>query len=175
MTAARVHHAARRRGGVAAGGAGAAGRADAAHRRAHDIADGRYRGSSRVAAFQQALQRLGWTDGRNVRIEISLGRRRCRANSQARCGVGRARAGRHPGHRQRRRWRRCCRRPARADRVRRRRRSGRRRLRREPGAAGRQRHRLHAVRVQPECEMAGAAQGDRAERDARGSAAGCRP
>ena len=34
-TAARVHHAARRRGGVAARGAGAAGRARAAHRRAH--------------------------------------------------------------------------------------------------------------------------------------------
>ena len=37
--------------------------------------------------------------------------------------------------------------PHRADRVRGRRRSGRRRLRREPGAAGRQRHRFHDVRI----------------------------
>ena len=37
--------------------------------------------------------------------------------------------------------------PHRADRVRECHRSGRRRLRREPGAAGRQRHRLYAVRI----------------------------
>ena len=42
MRAARVHHAARRRGGgVAARGARAAGRADAAHRRAHGLGRGR--------------------------------------------------------------------------------------------------------------------------------------
>ena len=29
---------------------------------------------ARVAAFQQGLQQLGWTDGRNVRIDYSLGR-----------------------------------------------------------------------------------------------------
>ena len=58
--------------------------------------------------------------------------------------------------------------PHRADRVRERRRSGRRRLRREPGAAGRQRHRLHSVRIRHEREMAGAAQADRAGRDASG-------
>ena len=52
--------------------------------------------------------------------------------------------------------------PHRADRVRPGRRSGRRRLRRKPGAAGRQRHRLHPVRIRLEREMAGAAQGDRA-------------
>ena len=33
-------------------------------------------------------------------------------HSQIRGGIGRARAGRHPGHWQRRPWRRCCRRPA---------------------------------------------------------------
>ena len=38
--------------------------------------------------------------------------------------------------------------PHRADRVRGRRRSGRRWLRRQPGAAGRQRHRLHRFRIQ---------------------------
>ena len=29
----------------------------------------------RVAAFLQGLQALGWTDGRNVRIDIAGGRR----------------------------------------------------------------------------------------------------
>ena len=43
-----------------------------------------------------------------------------------------------------------------------RRRSGRRRLRRQPGAARRQRHRLHAVRIRHERQMAGAAQRNRA-------------
>ena len=31
-------------------------------------------GQARVAAFQQALQQLGWSDGRNVRIDIRWGR-----------------------------------------------------------------------------------------------------
>ena len=53
-------------------------------------------------------------------------------------------------------------------------RSGRRRLRREPGAAGRQRHRLHHVRIRHQREMAGAAQGDRARHDARGGPSGSR-
>ena len=48
------------------------------------------------------------------------------------------------------------------------RRSGRRWLRREPGAAGRQRHRLYHIRIQFEREMAGTAQADRAGRDACG-------
>ena len=30
-------------------------------------------GQARIAAFQQALQQLGWTDGRNVRIDIRWG------------------------------------------------------------------------------------------------------
>ena len=55
-----------------------------------------------------------------------------------------------------------------------RRRSGRRRLRRQPGATGRQRHRFHAVRIQPEREMAGAAQAGRAGRDASGGHSGSR-
>ena len=33
---------------------------------------------TRLAAFLQALQQLGWTDGRNVRIDIRWGGRRCR-------------------------------------------------------------------------------------------------
>ena len=64
--------------------------------------------------------------------------------------------------------------PHRADRVRSRRRSGRRRLRRKPGAAGRQRHRLHRLRIRHEREMAGTAQRDRAGRDASGGPSGPR-
>ena len=67
----RVHHASRRRGGVvAARGAGAAAGAGEAHRRAHDVAADDPEGQARVAAFLQGLQQLGWTDGRNVRIDI---------------------------------------------------------------------------------------------------------
>ena len=51
-------------------------------------------------------------------------------------------------------------------------RSGRRRLRRELGAAGRQRHRVYHVRIRHEREMAGAAQRDRAGRDASGGPSG---
>ena len=71
MKTARVHHAARRRGGgVAARGARAAERADAAHRRAHEpAAADDPEAQARVAAFLQGLQQLGWTDGRNVRID----------------------------------------------------------------------------------------------------------
>ena len=75
-------------------------------------------------------------------------RRRCRRHSQARGGAGRARTGRHSG---------TCGSssvgtaaagdPHRADRVHERHRPGRRRLRRQPGAAGRQRHRIHPVRI----------------------------
>jgi putative ABC transport system substrate-binding protein len=32
-------------------------------------------GQSRVAALRQGLQELGWTEGRNVRIDYRLGRR----------------------------------------------------------------------------------------------------
>ena len=75
IRAARVHHPARRRGGgVADGGKGAAGRARAAHRRAYDLAADDPELQARIAAFLQALQQLGWTDGRNVRIDYSLGR-----------------------------------------------------------------------------------------------------
>ena len=87
-------------------------------------------GQARIAAFLQGLQQLGWTDGRNVRIEYSLGRRQCRRHSQIRGGIGRARAGRHPGHWHRDRGAVAAGDPHRADRVRGRRRSGRRRLRR---------------------------------------------
>ena len=64
------------------------------------------------AAFLQGLQQLGWIDGRNVRIDYPLGRRRCRPLSQICGGTGRARAGRHPGPWQPGRGGRCYRRPA---------------------------------------------------------------
>ena len=125
---------------------------------------------ARVAAFLQGLQQSGWTDRPQLADRHPLGHGQCRRHPQARGGIGRARAGRHAGA-----WR-LDRRghatgdPHRADRVSGLRRSGRRRRRREPGAAGRQRHWIHVLRIQPEREMAGAAQADRAERDARGGA-----
>ena len=44
----------------------------------------------------------------------------------------------------------------------------------ESGAAGRQRHRIYRIRIRHEREMAGAAQADRAARDARGGPSGSR-
>ena len=123
---------------------------------------------ARVGAFLQALALLGWTIGRNVRIDTRWAASQCRRNSQTRGGIGRARAGRYPGPWQHGRGAVAAGDPHRADRVPDRRRSGRRRLRRQPGAAGRQRHRFHEFRIQPERQMAGAAQGDRAGRDASG-------
>jgi hypothetical protein len=46
----------------------------------------------RLAAFQQELARLGWTVGRNVRIDTRLGHDQSCRDSQTRCGIGRARA-----------------------------------------------------------------------------------
>ena len=125
---------------------------------------------TRVSAFLQELQQLGWAIGRNVRI---AGHGQSRRHSQTRDGIGRGRARRHPGP-----WRldrggdatgdaHC------ADRVPGHRRSGRRRLRREPGAARRQRHWFHDCRTQHGREMAGTAQADRAKRDTGGSRSGC--
>ena len=75
MRAARVHHAPRRRGGgVAARGARAAGRAHAAHRRACEPAaadDAELQ--ARIGGVPQGLAQLGWTDGRNVRIDTRWG------------------------------------------------------------------------------------------------------
>ncbi len=68
-----VHYAARRRRSrVAAGGAGATGRANAAYRSAwggteRDVSDPRLQPNT--AAFLQGLQQLGWTDGRNIKID----------------------------------------------------------------------------------------------------------
>ena len=100
-----------------------------------------------------------------------LERERCRARSQIRGRIGCARAGRHPDRGQSDHRALIAGDPHLADRVRAGRRSGRRRLRRKPGAARRQRHRIHHVRIRHRREMAGTAQGDRAARDASGSPA----
>ena len=99
---------------------------------------------ARVAAFLQGLAATG-LDRRPQRADRHpLGRGQCRRHSQTRGGIGRARAGRHPGARRLDRGAVAAGDPHRADRVRARPRSGRRRLRREPGAAGRQRHRFYS-------------------------------
>ena len=176
LRAARVHHAARRRGGgVAARGARAAGRAGAAHRRAHDAPPRTIR-KRRPASRRSCRGCSNWagptaaTCGSTTRwaagnaddirryaaelvalapdVILASGASAVAPLLQATRTVPIV-------------FVQC-------------RRSGRRRLRREPGAAGRQRHRLHPVRIQLEREMAGAAQGDRAGRDASGGPSGSR-
>ena len=66
--AARIHHASRQRGGLAAPSERAAGRPRAAHRRAHG--ERRKRSCVATLAFTQALAGLGWTGGRNLRIDF---------------------------------------------------------------------------------------------------------
>ena len=59
---------------MAARGARAAARTHAAHRAALELGLGRPReGQTRNAAFLQALQELGWTVGRNIRIDYRWG------------------------------------------------------------------------------------------------------
>ena len=53
---------------------------------------------ARLAAFLQGLRELGWTVGRNVRIDIRWAAGNAERHSQTRGGIGRACAGRHPGH-----------------------------------------------------------------------------
>ena len=85
-----------------------------------------------ISAFRQRLQELGWVEGRNVRIDIrwattNPGEIRKQAAELAALVPDVILApGRVPDHR----------------------RPSRRRLRRQSGAAGPQRHGLHAVRVQ---------------------------
>ena len=93
----------------------------------------------------------------------ALGHDQSRRHSQTRGGIGRARAGRHPGcYWHRNRGAVATGDPHRADRVRGGHRPGRRRFRREPGTAGRQRDWVHDFRIRHERKMAGAAQRDRA-------------
>ena len=50
-----------------------------------------------LTAFMQALQQLGWTVGRNLRIDYRWAAGECRSHSQIRRGIGRARTGCHRG------------------------------------------------------------------------------
>ena len=58
---------------MAARGARAAGRPRAARRRAHALRRKRTRAEDFRSAFTQALAELGWTDGRNVRMDLRWG------------------------------------------------------------------------------------------------------
>jgi hypothetical protein len=46
--------------------------AHSSHRRSVGSSQNDPEGEARVAAFQKALQRLGWTEGRNVMIECAF-------------------------------------------------------------------------------------------------------
>ena len=83
---------------MAARGARAAGRADAAHRRAHELSPRTIR-NVRPASRRscRGLQQLGWTIGRNVRIDTRWATGDADRIRRSRGGIGRARAGRHPG------------------------------------------------------------------------------
>jgi hypothetical protein len=68
--AARIHHSSRRHGArLAARCAGAAAGRSAADRRAHGVAESHPYGQAFVAAFREGLQKLGWAEGRNIRID----------------------------------------------------------------------------------------------------------
>ena len=69
-------------------------------------------GQARLAAFVQGLQQLGWTDGRNVRIDTRWAAGNADDIRKYAAELARARAGRHPRRRAARPWGRCYRRPA---------------------------------------------------------------
>jgi hypothetical protein len=117
-------------------------------------------GQASFAAFRGGLQKLGWTEGRNILTDTRWGAldaefrertRRAAARPHSfgkhihHCGAAATNA-HHPHH-----FREHCR-------------SGRQRLRRELSAAGRKRHRIRSVRADDRWQMAGAAQGDCAAR-----------
>ena len=166
--ATRTHHAPRRRGArVAARGAGPAARPHAAHRH-HDERHRERpgaRGPRCGVPAGDAATGLGRRPQRANRRAV--GGRQCRGIPALCTGARRAGARPDPRGCRSKRGRDPGGEPLRADRVHAGDRSGRRRHRREPVAARRQCHRLHAVRIQPERQVAGAAQGDRATRHPR--------
>ncbi len=119
---------------------------------------------ARVGAFREGLQKLGWTEGRNIRIDarwatsdaalmqrfaeelVALQPELILSSSTTHHRGAAASNAHHPHH-----FRHRCR-------------SGRQRLRRELSAAGRQRHRFHRYSADDRGQVAGAAQGDRAAR-----------
>lgn len=109
---------------------------------------------ARLAAFFQALQELGWSDGRNLRIDYRWGvgdseRHRKNAAELVALGPDVIVAHGSPIVRPLQRD------PRRANRVCVGGRSGRRRLRRKFVATGRQHHRVCSLRIWPERKMAG--------------------
>jgi hypothetical protein len=84
---------------------------------------------ARNVAFLQGLAQLGWTDGRNVRIDYRFGAGNADNIRKHAAELVAARAGRHPGHWWGCRWDVTPDEPHRADRVRDRPRSSRLRLR----------------------------------------------
>ena len=94
--AARVHHAYRRCGGAWP----LAARAQQVERVRHigvlmNAAENDPEQQARLAAFRQRLQQLGWTEGRNVRIDYRLAAGDAEDHSQICSGIGRAGARRH--------------------------------------------------------------------------------
>ena len=130
--------------------------------------------SRRLTAFRAGTAGTG-LDRRPQRSDrYALGSGRCRPLTQYAAELVALASGRHPGHRQHDRG--AVQQTTRTVPIvfAIGRRPGRRRLCRKPGAAGRQRHRIHPVRIQHECEMAGAAQRNRAAHNARGRPPGSR-
>ena len=149
-------------------------RADAAHRRAL----ARSRGRSGMAGPRRGVPAgaaaIGLDDGRNVRIDTRWAAGERRRDSQTRGGIGRARAGRHPGRMAPRPSGRCCRRPAPCRSC-----SRSSPIRSAPASSTAWRGRAATppascrFEYSIEREMAGAAQADRAGRDASGGPSGC--
>ena len=54
-------------------GTRAAARANASHWRFDGLRESDVEGQARFAAFRQGLQQLGWTEGRNIRIDLRWG------------------------------------------------------------------------------------------------------
>ena len=100
---------------------------------------------ARLRAFRQALQQLGWTEGRNVRIDYRFGSvgdpDRIRADTRRIWSHSRRTSSVATGSPDRDSV--ATNEPDRPDRVRGYRRSSRRRLRRKPRTSGRQHDRLH--------------------------------
>ena len=115
----------RRGGGMAAGGEGAAARADAAHRRAPARSRGRSELSGLGRGVPAGAAAIRLDIGRNVRIDTRWATTNADRHSQTRGGIGRARAGRHPGPWRLDRGAVAAGDPHRADRLPDRRRSGR--------------------------------------------------
>ena len=135
-----------------------------------NLSRGRSGSQGRIAAFLQGLQQLGWTVGRNVRIDTRWGasdpdRFRKYAAELVALAPDVILAATPPL------WRRCDRRPAPCRLCSGGHRSGRRRLRRRAWRGRAATPRVLSVRIRHQREMAGTAQEIAPQRDAGGGAA----